>query len=90
MLLVPAGYRHEVLAVGGNHYRSACENEEPQCPNCKKTHDCASIHCPILRIEKRIHNYKVENNVGFLAAMSSPVAKSILTLLHFPSPGLAQ
>ncbi|KAL3199590.1 hypothetical protein MRX96_001346 [Rhipicephalus microplus] len=49
---------------GGNHDRSSWENEEPQGPNCKKKHESTSAHCLILRKEKRIHNYKVENNVG--------------------------
>ncbi|KAH7955562.1 hypothetical protein HPB52_001368 [Rhipicephalus sanguineus] len=53
---------------GGNHDRSACGNEEPQCPNCTKKHESTSTHCPILRKEKRIHNYKVENNVGYQMA----------------------
>ncbi|KAH7932212.1 hypothetical protein HPB51_029445 [Rhipicephalus microplus] len=48
----------------GNHDRSSWENEEPQGPNCKKKHESTSAHCLILRKEKRIHNYKVENNVG--------------------------
>ncbi|KAL3196582.1 hypothetical protein MRX96_015442 [Rhipicephalus microplus] len=50
---------------GGNGDRSSCENEEPQCPNCKKNMNPTSTHCPILRKEKRIHNYKVENKVGY-------------------------
>ncbi|KAL1479256.1 hypothetical protein MTO96_051996 [Rhipicephalus appendiculatus] len=53
---------------GGNHDRSACGNEEPQCPNCRKKHESTSTRCPILRKEKRIHNYKVENNVGYQLA----------------------
>ncbi|KAH7939471.1 hypothetical protein HPB52_012777 [Rhipicephalus sanguineus] len=53
---------------GATTDRSACGNEEPQCPNCRKKHESTSTHCPILLKEKRIHNYKVENNAGYQLA----------------------
>ncbi|KAH7955273.1 hypothetical protein HPB52_000077 [Rhipicephalus sanguineus] len=53
---------------GGNHDRSACGNEEPQCPNCRKKHESTSTRCPILRKEKQIHNYKMNNNIGYQSA----------------------
>ncbi|KAL1416289.1 hypothetical protein MTO96_006320 [Rhipicephalus appendiculatus] len=66
---------------GGNHDRSACGNEEPQCPNCRKKHESTSTRCPILRKEKRIHNYKVENNVRY------QVAKDVVSHQQKPRGG---
>ncbi|KAH7972682.1 hypothetical protein HPB52_015278 [Rhipicephalus sanguineus] len=53
---------------GGNHERSSCGTEEPQCPNCKKKHESTSPRCRVLRKEKEIHNYKKNNNVGYSSA----------------------
>lgn len=55
---------------GGNHQRSACDAEKPQCVNCKKNHKSTSRQCAFYKTEKKISAYCSENNVNYTAARS--------------------